>query len=42
MNGLKRYIINLCELGKANAAREGKLRDFVYFEAVRREMEGSL
>ena len=39
MNGLKRYIINLCELGKARAKR---FQDYVYFESVRREMEGSL
>jgi len=38
MNGLKRYIINLCELGKARAKR---LPDYIYFEAVRREMECS-
>ena len=42
MNGLRKYIHNLCELGKAKAARERKLRDFVYFEAVRREIDDIL
>ena len=38
MNGLRKYIINLCELGKARAK---SLPDYMYFGAVRREVECS-